>query len=82
MQKKKKKSIDVAVRIPTGYLNFRLLEGVQIAIFAIERIINYLIMEEEFIQNQEKLMPHDETEEKELNQIYKGENRNVVLRTY
>ena len=37
----------------------------------LERITDYLIMEEEFIQNQEKLKPQDETKEKELNQIDK-----------
>ncbi len=37
----------------------------------LERIKDYLMMEEEFIQNQEKLKPQDETKEKELLQIDK-----------
>ena len=74
-KKKKKKGIDVAVRLPTGYFKFKVLvtpnAKCRLRYLRLERIIDYLIMEEEFIQNQEKLKPQDETKEKELNQIDK-----------
>ena len=73
-KKKKKKGIDVAVRLPTGkwgMISVTPNAKCRLRYLRLERITDYLIMEEEFIQNQEKLKPQDETKEKELNQIDK-----------
>lgn len=63
--KKKKKGVDVSMKLPqlnpTSKCRLRLLRA--------ERTKDYLLMEEEFIKNQEKLKPSDENKKKERAQV-------------
>jgi len=63
--KKKKKGVDVSMKLPqlnpVAKCRLRLLRA--------ERTKDYLLMEEEFIKNQEKLKPSDESKKKERAQV-------------
>lgn len=64
-RKKKKKGVEQATKLPNivphSKCRLRLLRQ--------ERVKDYLLMEEEFIKNQERLKPIDETREKEMIKI-------------
>ncbi|KAI9066230.1 26S proteasome subunit P45 [Trametes coccinea BRFM310] len=59
-KRKKKKGPDAASKLPTVYPTTRC----RLKLLKMERIKDYLLMEEEFIQNQERLKPESAREEK------------------
>merc|ERR1711971_406370 len=60
-RKKKKKGVEQSTKLPT----ITPLSKCRLRFLRQERVKDYLIMEEEFIKNQELLKPQDEKEEKE-----------------
>ncbi|KAH8550321.1 26S proteasome subunit P45 [Umbelopsis sp. PMI_123] len=63
--KKKKRGPDATVKLPAVYPTTRC----RLKLLKNERIKDYLLMEEEFVQNQERLKPQDEKNEEERTRV-------------
>ena len=63
--KRKKKGPSVATKLPKFYPTVKC----KLRALKLERIKDYLLLEEEFIRNQEVLRPKQETEEKERDKV-------------
>ena len=59
--RKKKKGVENAIRLP----QINPLTKCRLRLLRLDRVKDYLLMEEEFIKNQERLKPQDENKEKE-----------------
>ncbi|GLD98581.1 hypothetical protein PINS_up007298 [Pythium insidiosum] len=64
-KRRKKKGPSVAVKIPTVYPTAKC----KLRLLKLERIKDYLLMEEEFIRNQEVLKPKQEKDEEERSKV-------------
>ena len=73
-KKKNRKGVDISGKLPqskwivtalTLYLVVNPVSKCRLKLLRTERVKDYLIMEEEFIKNQERLKPQEENKEKE-----------------
>ena len=64
-KKKRSRGPDVASKLPTVTPHSRC----RLKLLKMERIKDYLLMEEEFIQNQERLKPQEEKHEEERTKV-------------
>jgi len=63
--KKKRRGVESANKLPTVHPTTRC----RLKLLKMERIKDYLLMEEEFVQNQEQLKPQDEKHEEDRNRV-------------
>ncbi|XP_062013941.1 26S proteasome regulatory subunit 4 homolog A-like [Rosa rugosa] len=67
-KQRKKKGPEVATRLPT----VRPLTKCKLRLLKLERIKDYLLMEEEFVSNQERLKPKENAEEEDKSKVVEG----------
>ncbi|RKP09629.1 26S proteasome subunit P45 [Thamnocephalis sphaerospora] len=63
--KKKRKGVDTANKLPAVYPTTRC----RLKLLKLERVKDYLLMEEEFVVNQERLKPQDEKNQEERSRV-------------